>query len=241
MKPWETVEKEQVPEVGEVVLARRDNEYVLRVRGQTLMSSRQHGSEAALADAGCAHLVGTEKARVLVGGLGFGFTVRAVLDRLEPSARVVVAELLPSVVTWNRGILAPLAKAPLEDSRVTVVEGDVGRLMRKQSGAFDAILLDVDNGPSALTHPDNESLYDITGVSVAYGALRPKGTLVVWSAGPSPAFVKRLEDVGFTVQVLKPAAHGTKGPRHTLFVAQRIGKGPASVPSRQGKRPGRGG
>ncbi|RKH64839.1 hypothetical protein [Corallococcus llansteffanensis] len=220
MKPWETVEREQVPEVGEVTLARRDGEYVLRVRGQTLMSSRQHGSEVAMADAGCAHVAGTPKARVLVGGLGFGFTVRAVLDRV-PNARVVVAELLPVVVAWNRGVLAPLAKSPLEDPRVTVVEGDVGRIMRKQSGAFDAILLDVDNGPAALTHPDNESLYDFTGVSVAYGALRPKGTLVVWSAGTAPAFVKRLEEVGFDVQTLHPAAHGTKGPRHTLFVAKR--------------------
>lgn len=228
MKPWETVERAQVPEVGEVVLARRDDEYVLRVRGQTLMSSRQHGSEFAMADAGCSHLTEGAPARVLVGGLGFGFTARAVLDRLGPGARVVVSELLPAVVEWNRGVLAPLARSPLEDPRLTVVEGDVGRLMRRQQGAFDAILLDVDNGPSALTHPDNESLYDLTGVSHAFNALRSNGTLVVWSAGPSPTYVRRLEDAGFSVQLLHPNAHGTKGPKHTLFVARRVPKSSAS-------------
>jgi spermidine synthase len=234
MKPWETVERAQVPEVGEVVLARRDEEYVLRVRGQLLMSSRQHGSETAMAEAGCEHLPEGAPARVLVGGLGFGFTVRAVLDRLTPGARVVVAELMAPVVAWNRGVLAPLANSPLEDPRVTVVEGDVGKVMRKQQGAFDAILLDVDNGPAALTHPDNGSLYDLTGVSWAFNSLRSNGTLVVWSAGPSPAFVNRLEEVGFTVRLAHPTAHGTKGTRHTLFVARRVPKAAASKgPSRR--------
>ncbi|WP_375757128.1 hypothetical protein [Corallococcus exercitus] len=233
MKPWETVERAQVPDVGEVVLARRDEEYVLRVRGQTLMSSRQHGSEMAMAEAGCANLAADAPARILVGGLGFGFTVRAVLDRLGPGARVVVAELMSPVVEWNRGVLAPLAKAPLEDPRVTVVEGDVGKVMRRQQGAFDAILLDVDNGPKAMTHPDNDSLYDLTGVSHAYNSLRSNGTLVVWSAGPSPAYVKLLEEVGFSVQLLHPTAHGTKGTRHTLFVARRVPKAKSSsAPSR---------
>ncbi|MFB1481151.1 hypothetical protein [Corallococcus sp. RDP092CA] len=236
MKPWETVERAQVPDVGEVMLARRDEEYVLRVRGQTLMSSRQHGSEMAMAEAGCANLAAEAPARVLVGGLGFGFTVRAVLDRLGPGARVVVAELMPPVVEWNRGVLAPLAKAPLEDPRVTVVEGDVGRLMRKQQGGFDVILLDVDNGPTALTHPDNDSLYDLTGVSHAFNALRSNGTLVVWSAGPSPAFTNRLEEVGFTVQLLHPAAHGSKGTRHTLFVARRVPKAKSPASSRRPSR-----
>ncbi|QSQ24541.1 hypothetical protein JY651_06205 [Pyxidicoccus parkwayensis] len=221
MKPWETLDTAQVPDVGEVTLARRGDEYVLRVRGQTLMSSRQHGSEEALAEAGCAELAGKSGARVLVGGLGFGFTVRAVLDRVAPSARVTVAELLSAVVTWNRGVLAPLAGSPLEDPRVTVVEGDVGALMARHSSTFDAILLDVDNGPTALTHPDNQGLYGLAGLARAFNALRPRGTFGVWSAGPAPGFERRLEQAGFTVQVLHPAAHGTKGTRHVLFMGRR--------------------
>ncbi|WNZ59788.1 hypothetical protein QEG98_27635 [Myxococcus sp. MxC21-1] len=225
MKPWETLERAEVPDVGEVTLARRGDEYVFRVRGQTLMSSRQHGSEEALAEAGCEGLAGRSGVRVLVGGLGFGYTARAVLDRLGPDARVTVAELLPVVVTWNRGLLAPLAGAPLEDPRVTVVELDVGKHMARQSGTYDAILLDVDNGPTALTHPDNHGLYGRVGLAHAVQALRPGGILGVWSAGPSPAFERRMEQAGFTVQVLHPAAHGTKGTRHTLFMGKRRPQG----------------
>ena len=221
MKPWETLDTAQVPDVGEVTLARRGDEYVLRVRGQTLMSSRRHGSEEALAEAGCADLAGKSGARVLVGGLGFGYTVRAVLDRVAPGALVTVAELLPAVVAWNRGPLAALAGAPLEDPRVTVVEADVGKLMARHSATFDAILLDVDNGPTALTHPDNQGLYGFHGLARAFHALRPRGTLGIWSAGPAPGFERRMEQAGFTVQVLHPAAHGTKGTRHTLFMGRR--------------------
>lgn len=224
MKPWETLDTAQVPEVGEVTLARRGDEYVLRVRGQTLMSSRRHGSEEALAEAGCAELAGKSGARILVGGLGFGYTVRAVLDRVGPGARVTVAELLPAVVAWNRGPLAPLAGAPLEDPRVTVVEGDVGALMGRHTATFDAILLDVDNGPTALTHPDNQGLYGLAGLGRAASALRPRGILGVWSAGPAPGFERRMEQAGLSVQVLHPAAHGTKGTRHTLFMGRRGGR-----------------
>jgi len=222
MKPWETLESAQVPGVGDVVLARRGDEFVLRVRGQTLMSSRMHGSEEALAEVGCADLVSRGTGRVLVGGLGFGYTTRAVLDRVGPGGRVTVAELLPVVVAWNKGPwLSPLAGAPLEDARVTVVEGDVGALMAKSPTAFDVILLDVDNGPTALTRPGNQGLYGPNGLARAAQALRSGGTLGVWSAGPSPEFERRLEKAGFTVQVLQPHAHGNKGPRHTLFIAKR--------------------
>ncbi|MCP3099988.1 hypothetical protein LZ198_14020 [Myxococcus sp. K15C18031901] len=222
MKPWETLDTAQVPDVGDVTLARRGEEYVLRVRGQTLMSSRMHGSEEALAEAGCADLVSRGTGRVLVGGLGFGYTVRAVLDRVGPGVRVTVAELLSAVVAWNKGPwLSPLARAPLEDPRVSVVESDVARLMAKNPTAFDVILLDVDNGPSALTHPDNQGLYGLDGLNNAARALRSGGTLGVWSAGPSPIFQGRLEKAGFTVKVLQPHAHGNKGPRHALFIAKR--------------------
>jgi spermidine synthase len=221
MKPWETLDTAQVPDVGEVTLTRRGSEYVLRVRGQTLMSSRQHGSEEALAQAGCADLAGKSGGHVLVGGLGFGYTLRAVLNHVGPGTRVTVAELLPAVVAWNRGPLAPLAGAPLEDPRVTVAEGDVGALMARQSNTYDAILLDVDNGPTALTHPDNHGLYGPAGLARAFHALRARGTLGIWSAGPAPGFERRMEKAGFTVQVLHPAAHGTKGTRHTLFMGRR--------------------
>ncbi|GHG81619.1 hypothetical protein [Comamonas sp. JC664] len=225
MKPWETVDRAEAPGVGEITLVRRGDEYVFRVRGQTLMSSRQHGSEEALAKAGCAGLAERSNARVLVGGLGFGYTARAVLDTLGPDGRVTVAELLPVVVAWNRSHLAALAGAPLEDARVTVVEGDVGKHMARTAGAYDAILLDVDNGPSALTHPDNHGLYGRVGLAHAVQALRPGGVLGVWSAGPSPAFERRMEQAGFTVETLHPAAHGTKGTRHILFIGKRRPQG----------------
>ncbi|MFP2925279.1 hypothetical protein ACLESO_08685 [Pyxidicoccus sp. 3LG] len=221
MKPWETLDTAQVPDGGEITLARRGDEYALRVHGQVLMSSRRHGSEEALAEAGCADLAGRDKVRVLVGGLGFGYTVRAVLDRVGPGARVTVAELLPAVVAWNRGLVASLAGAPLEDPRVTVVEGDVGVLMGRHANTFDAILLDVDNGPTALTHADNQGLYGLAGLSRAATALRPRGVLGIWSAGPAPGFERRMEQAGFTVQLLHPAAHGSKGTRHTLFMGRR--------------------
>jgi spermidine synthase len=221
MKPWETLATAEAPGVGTLTLARRGDEYVLRVRGHTLMSSRQHGSEAAMAEAGCAALATKAGARVLVGGLGFGFTVRAALELLRPDAKVTVAELLAPVIEWNRGLVSSLAGAPLEDPRVDVVEGDVRRVMTRSGSTFDAILLDVDNGPAPLTRADNVSLYDETGLAIAYGALRPGGKLVVWSAGEDPRFVSRMEKSGFAVQVLRPAAHGTKGTRHTLFVGTR--------------------
>ncbi|MBF5043593.1 hypothetical protein FGE12_14445 [Aggregicoccus sp. 17bor-14] len=223
MKPWETLEKAHTPEGAELVLARRGDEYVLRVGGHLLMSSRVHGSEEALAHATCAPLEGRPKARVLVGGLGFGYTVRAALAHLARDARVTVAELMPAVVAWNRTLLAELAGRPLEDPRVTVVEGDVSSLMGRHAGTFDAILLDVDNGPRALTQDDNFGLYSLTGLAMAYGALRPGGLLGVWSAAPDPAFLKRMGQAGFAAQVTSPPARAgaTKGPRHTLFIGKR--------------------
>jgi spermidine synthase len=223
MKPWETLEKALTPEGAELVLARRGDEYVLRVAGHLLMSSRLHGSEEALAHATCAPLEGRPKARVLVGGLGFGYTVRAALTHLARDARLTVAELMPAVVAWNRTLLADLAGRPLEDPRVTVVEGDVGALMGRHTATFDAILLDVDNGPRALTQDDNFGLYSLTGLALAFGALRPGGLLGVWSAAPDPAFLKRMGQVGFAGQVTSPPARGSgaKGPRHTLFIGKR--------------------
>ena len=222
MKPWETLGTAMGPDGSELVLARRGDEYALRVRGQLLMSSRMHGSEEVLAEAACKGLSGRPHPRVLIGGLGFGYTLRATLRQLGPGASVTVAELVPAVVEWNRGLLAPLAGAPLEDPRVTVVEGDVQRAMGRARGQLDAILLDVDNGPSAMTQADNVGLYSLTGLGAAIAALKPGGRLAVWSAGEDPRFQKRMGEAGFAVEVLHPPARGTKGGRHTVFLGRRV-------------------
>ena len=210
MKPWKTLGEANAPGGAKLVLQQRGDEYAIRVDGQLLMNSRSNGSERAMAEAGCARLVQAKAPRVLIGGLGMGFTLRAALDLLPASARVEVAELSPAVIDWNRGVLSPLAGAPLEDSRVEVIARDVRRVL--STGPFDAILLDVDNGPTALTRDSNDSLYDLGGISQLRGAMKPKGTLVVWSAGPDAAFVKRLGQAGFTATA-RPVQ------RHTLFVA----------------------
>lgn len=222
MKPWETLATAPLPEGGELTLARRDTEYALRVRGHVLMTSRMHGSEVALAEIGCATVKDRAAPRVLIGGLGFGYTLRAALDVLPPAAQVTVAELIPAVIEWNRGLLAELSGRALEDGRVKIVEGDVAHLMRRSSGVFDAILLDVDNGPSALTQEDNEGLYGTVGLARAREALRKGGTLAVWSAQEAPAFATRLKKAGFGVQVKSPPAHGSRGARHVVFVGTRI-------------------
>ncbi len=202
------------------MLHHRNGEFVIRVQGQELMSSRVHGSEEAMARLGCAGLRTRRGARVLVGGLGLGYTLRATLEELGPGARVVVAELSAAIVEWNRGPLAPLAGRPLEDSRVQVEVADVGRVMRA-SGPFHAILLDVDNGPVALTRQANAGLYGSAGLAAAHEALVPGGVLVVWSAGPDERFSRRLGQAGFTGE--PDPAKGWKGraTRHLLFLARR--------------------
>ncbi len=220
MKPWEVLARASAPDGGEFVLHHRDGEFVIRVHGKELMSSRVHGSEEAMARLGCEGLGSTPDARVLVGGLGLGYTLRATLDALGPRARVVVAELAPAIVEWNRGPLAPLADRPLEDARVQVEVADVRKVMR--GGApWHAILLDVDNGPAALTRASNAGLYDSAGLSAAHAALVPGGRLVVWSAGPDARFTTRLVQAGFAVETHAVSAGKGRGTRHTLFVARR--------------------
>lgn len=222
MKPWETLDTAPAPGGGELVLARRGEEYVIRVGGHVLMTSRTHGSEEALAEHGCAPLADRARPRVLIGGLGMGYTVRAALERLGPRASITVAELVPAVVRWNRGPLAPLADRPLEDARVTVVEADVFAVLRDAAERpFDAVLLDVDNGPVALTRPENARLYGAGGLALARAALKPGGLLLVWSAAPDPTFSRRLRDAGFEPQVLEVPARGkSKGTRHVLFLGR---------------------
>lgn len=229
MIPWENLDRAPAPGGAELTLHRRGAEYVIRVGRADLMSSRQHGSEDALATLGCAGLRSQKGARVLIGGLGMGFTVRAALDALGPSAHIDVAELVPAVVRWNRGVLAELAAHPLADPRVHVIEDDVVRVIAARKQHYDAILLDVDNGPDALTAPSNARLYGPAGLSRAHAALRGRGVLGVWSAEDDARFTARLGRAGFSVRVERVLARHAigdlaprkQGKRHVIWMAQR--------------------
>ncbi len=220
MKPWELLGETRTPEGSDVRLTRQDNEYVILVDGKTLMSSRRHGSEDALAALACPHLRSPEEPHVLVGGLGMGFTLRATLDLLPPDATVTVVELLPAVVEWNRGPLGALAGYPLRDQRVRIEIDDVGVALRASGRErFGGILLDVDNGPTAFTASANRGVYDNAGVSAAYAALETGGVLAVWSARDDRKFEQRLRFHGFDVQVHRVRARLKKGgPRHVIFL-----------------------
>jgi spermidine synthase len=186
-----------------------------------LMSSRAHGTEELLAEVACARVAGRAAAQVLVGGLGMGFTLAAALRHLGPDARVEVAELVPALVAWNRGPLARVAGRPLDDPRVSMRDADVADVLRARSHAFDAILLDVDNGPNGLTRASNDWLYSPAGLCVARGALRDEGVLGVWSVAPDRAFARRLRNGGFDVEERTARARSTRGGRHTLWFATR--------------------
>jgi len=214
--PWQTLGRARAPDGGELVLYQRGGEFVIRVEGRELMSSRAHGSEEEMARRACT----TDARDVLIGGLGLGYTVRAALDCLSADAHVVVAEIVPAVVEWNRGPLAHLAGRPLDDPRVSVEVADVGRVLRA-GRRFDAILLDVDNGPVALTRKGNHALYGATGLTCAKSALRRGGVLAVWSAHRDDAFVSRLRKAGFAPEAVDVPARGVAGgPMHTIFLAR---------------------
>lgn len=224
MNPWILIDRSTIPaDGGELRLYRRGEEYSIMIAGGgELMNTRMHGSEDSLAELGCHHLQGKAQPRVLVGGLGMGFTLAAALRQLGPQAEVVVAELVPAVVRWNRDHLGQFAGYPLDDPRTTVSVGDVAAVIRKERAAFDAILLDVDNGPEGLTHRENDWLYGNEGLEAAFNALRIDGVLAVWSAGPDNAFGERLRRAGFLVDERRVAAHrGRKGATHTIWLARR--------------------
>ena len=223
MTPWILLDSAQVPgNGGELRLYQRGDEFSIKIVGRgELMNSRVHGSEDALAELTCARLLGCLNPRLLIGGLGMGFTLAAALRQVGDQAQVVVAELVPAVVAWNRGPLGEHAGHPLEDPRVIVRERDVARVLKAEPQAYDAILLDVDNGPEGLTRKGNDWLYSMDGLNAAYAALRPQGVLAVWSAGPAQDFLQRLRKVGFDVAEVRVRGHGSKGAQHTIWFAKR--------------------
>ena len=228
MTRWVLVDLAQASgDHGELRLYRRVDEFSIRVGNSELMNSRVHASEEALGELVCARIADRLRPRVLIGGLGMGYTLKAALQGLSAQGRVVVAELIPAVVAWNRGPLGDLAGRPLMDDRVVVREVDVARILIEEQCAYDAILLDVDNGPTGLTSNRNDWLYSRLGLSAAIDALRPGGVLAVWSAGPDPAFTHRLRKTGFQVEEVKLRARGTRGgSRHTIWIACRASQSP---------------
>ena len=226
MDSWITIDSTIIPGSDtELTLSQRNDDFAIRISGLPgdLMNSRMHNSEDALAEFGCRHLRSNQSSRILVGGLGMGFTLAAVLKIVGESAEVVVAELVPAVVEWNRGPLGLCAGRPIEDSRSRVHLGDVVELIKQPSNPFDAILLDVDNGPDAMTHSDNEWLYSQSGLHGIYKKLRPGGIVTIWSARADHQFTKRLKNAGFGVQLRTVRARPGKGSRHTIFVARKPG------------------
>lgn len=219
MKPWITIGEAKAPDGTKLVLQQRGEEFGVRAGGFLLMGSRTHGSEEAMADAA---LEGLRKSAptVLIGGLGLGYTLRAILDKVSPESRVVVAELIPEVVEWARGPTAHLANNPLKDRRVEVVVGDVVKLMRERSGTFDAALLDVDNGPAALTQKGNVAVYSESGLKILRSSLRARGRAVIWSAKPDFAFLRKFGRAGFHAEMRNVPAGKSGSAQHTLFIGQ---------------------
>ena len=240
MKPFQLLAQAHSPDGTLIELKRRDDEYVILAAGRHLMSSRTHASEESLATFGCRHITATHphhptsQPTILIGGLGMGYTLRAALDLLPPRASVIVAELIPEIVDWNRGPLAHLANHPLADPRVRVEIADVATLLSRPTNAnahrakFDAILLDVDNAPAAFTDSANAHLYSASGLAAAHASLNPGGTLALWSATATEDrhFTARLRSANFTVHLEHTRAHASKsrankGPRHTIYLAQK--------------------
>ena len=224
MKPLSKLATAIIPNNGgELTLFRREDEFSIRlsgVRGE-LMNSRLYNSEEELAKLGCAHIKEKDQAKVLVGGLGMGYTLAAALASVNANSQVTVAELIPEVVEWNQGPLGECAGRPLSDERCKIRVGDIAELIKLEQPDFDAILLDVDNGPEGITHSNNNWLYSSRGLEALYNSLRPEGMLAVWSAGADALFPIQLKKVGFIVTVRTVRARPGKGSRHTIFLAQK--------------------
>ncbi|HEX3902259.1 MAG TPA: hypothetical protein VH853_05360 [Polyangia bacterium] len=225
MPPWQTLERALTSDGSELTLCRLGDRFALRVDGQELMHSNSHGSEEKLAVHGCAALAGKSGARVLVGGLGMGFTARAALDALAPDAELVVVEAVAEVIGWNRdpALLGQLARMPLADRRLSVIQGDVADAIEASPDRYDAILLDVDNGPTALSTFKNRRLYSPDGLALARRALRDKGVLAVWSTFQDARFTARLRQARFEARTKRVLAGDGTRRRHILWLARPAG------------------
>ena len=220
MKPTETLATATTPDGSRFELQRHDDDYVIDADGHVLMSSYSHGSEGAMMSLACPSP--PEDACVLIGGLGMGYTLAATLDLLPPGGSVVVSELVPEVVEWNRGLLGPLAGHPLDDPRTHVVTGDVADVIRDSKSRFDAVLLDVDNGPTSLTMVRNSRLYTPDGLAATRRSLRPHGALAIWSAGIEGTFERRLSAAGFTTSRQPVRGHGKRGPHYYVVLGRSV-------------------
>lgn len=223
MKPWKEIDRALIPgEDGELILRRRDTEYSIRTATTELMNSRLHGSEDALAELACARLKHQSGLNILIGGLGMGYTLGAALRNSGPDTNITVSELVPAVIKWNHEYIGHLAGYPLDDPRVSVQQEDVAITIRSKRDAWDAILLDVDNGPDGLTREVNNQLYGMQGLRDSLSALRSGGILAVWSYTPDKVFTRRLSKCGFHPEEFTVRAHKPgKGSRHTIWLATK--------------------
>ena len=223
MIPWVEIDRAKVPgQEDDIVLLKRGTEFSIRTADAELMNSRCHGSEEAMAEFTCRRIKQKSGVRMLIGGLGMGYTLAAALEQSPPDTHITVAELIPTVVTWNRKYIGHLAGMPLDDSRVFVRTEDVATVIGHQRSAWDAILLDVDNGPDGLTQSANNRLYGRLGLKTSFSALCPGGVLAIWSSAPDPAFTRRLDQCGFqTETVMVRARNPGKGARHTIWLATK--------------------
>lgn len=219
MIPRELLATAQIPGGGELCLYAHDRDFMIALGGNELMSSRTSGSEEALALMTCERIGHTDAPHLLIGGYGMGFTLRAALGVLGPKARLTVAELVPEIIDWARGPMAALTAGCLDDPRVHLLIHDVGEFVA--GGRYDAILLDVDNGPDGLTAPTNDRLYSLAGLASAKAALKPGGVLAIWSAAPDERFARRLKHAGFKVEETTVRARGRKGARHVIWFCSR--------------------
>ncbi|WP_322416589.1 spermidine synthase [Mesorhizobium huakuii] len=220
MIPWAQLDSAKTGDgAQELRLKRRGNEFSIMLGTNELMNSRLSGSEQALAKLSCQRIADHRQPRILIGGLGMGFTLRAALAELGKDAGIVVAELVPAVVAWARGPMAEVFGGCLDDPRVAIQETDVRQLIQSGPAAWDAILLDVDNGPEGIVHKGNDALYSLAGLGVARTALKPGGVLAVWSQGPDSGFTRRLKQAGFAVEEVNTRANGKRGARHVIWIA----------------------